>query len=101
MGILIYLGHTRPDISFTVSTVSCYMHDPRKCHMDAIYHIMWYLKSTPGNDLIFRKNENMNIEALVTLTELIAKMTGNPYITTACSYGTTWTPACYIGTNKC
>ena len=34
VGRLIYLTHTRPDISFAVSVVSRYMHDPRKGHMD-------------------------------------------------------------------
>jgi Reverse transcriptase (RNA-dependent DNA polymerase) len=29
VGRLIYLSHTRPDISFSVSVVSRYMHDPR------------------------------------------------------------------------
>jgi hypothetical protein len=45
VGRLIYLGHTRPDISFIVSMVCRYMHDPRKGHMDAIHHILSYLKS--------------------------------------------------------
>jgi Reverse transcriptase (RNA-dependent DNA polymerase) len=34
VGRLIYLIHTRLDISFAVSVVSRYMHDPRKGHMD-------------------------------------------------------------------
>jgi Reverse transcriptase (RNA-dependent DNA polymerase) len=34
VGILIYLCHTRHDISFAVSVVSRYMHDPRKGYMD-------------------------------------------------------------------
>ena len=62
VGRLIYLGHTRPDISFAVSVVSCYMHDPRKGHMNAVYHIMRYLKSAPGKGLFFRQNGHMNIE---------------------------------------
>jgi hypothetical protein len=62
VGRLIYLCHTRPDITFVVCVVSRYMHDPRKGHMDAVYHILRYLKSTPGNGLIFRKNGHMNIE---------------------------------------
>jgi Reverse transcriptase (RNA-dependent DNA polymerase) len=37
VGRLIYLSHTRPDISFAVSVVSRYMHDPREGHMDAVY----------------------------------------------------------------
>ncbi|XP_020242609.1 uncharacterized protein LOC109820827 [Asparagus officinalis] len=59
---LIYLSHTRPNISFTVSVVSRYMHDPRKGHMGAVYQILRYLKSAPGKGLIFRKNEHVNIE---------------------------------------
>jgi hypothetical protein len=62
VGRLIYLSHTRPDISFAVSVVSRYMHDPREGHMDAVYHILRYLKSAPGKGLIFRKNEYLNIE---------------------------------------
>jgi hypothetical protein len=57
-----YLSHSIPDISFTVSMVSCYMHDPRKGHMDAIYLILRYLKSALGKRLIFKKNEYLDIE---------------------------------------
>jgi Reverse transcriptase (RNA-dependent DNA polymerase) len=63
VGRLIYLSHTRPDISFAVSVVSRYMHDPREGHMDAVYQILRYLKSAPGKGLIFRKNEHLNIES--------------------------------------
>ena len=62
VGRLIYLTHTRPDISFAVSVVSRYMHDPRKDHMDAVYHILRYLKGAPGKGLIFRKHGHFNIE---------------------------------------
>jgi hypothetical protein len=62
VGQLIYLSYTRPDISFAVSTVSRYMHDLKKGHMDAVYQILRYLKSVPGKRLIFRKNEHLNIE---------------------------------------
>jgi hypothetical protein len=36
IGRLIYLCHTRTDISFATSVVSRYMHDSRKGHMDTI-----------------------------------------------------------------
>jgi Reverse transcriptase (RNA-dependent DNA polymerase) len=59
---LIYLSHTRPDISFAVSVVSRYIHDPREGHMDVVYQILRYLKSAPGKGLIFQKNDHLNIE---------------------------------------
>jgi Reverse transcriptase (RNA-dependent DNA polymerase) len=52
VGCLIYLSHTHPDISFVVSVVSRYMHDPREGHMDAVYQILRYLKSAPRKGLI-------------------------------------------------
>ena len=50
VGRLIYLCHTRPDITYAVSVVSRYMHDPRSGHMDAAYRILRYLKSNPRKD---------------------------------------------------
>jgi hypothetical protein len=63
VGSLIYLSHTRPDISFAVSVVSRYMHDLREGHMDAVYQILRYLKSVPRKGLIFWKNGHIYIES--------------------------------------
>jgi hypothetical protein len=62
VGRLIYLCHTRPDISYVVSVVSRYMHDTRSRHMEVIYQILRYLKGTPGKGLRFRKNQHLNLE---------------------------------------
>ncbi|XP_020271454.1 uncharacterized protein LOC109846618 [Asparagus officinalis] len=62
VGRLIYLSHTRPDISFAVSVVSRYMHDPRKGHMDAVYQILRYLKGSPGKELRFKRSGHVNIK---------------------------------------
>jgi hypothetical protein len=62
VGKLIFLGHTRPIISFTVNVMIRYMHDPRKGYTNALHHILRYLKSAPGKDLIFKKNMHMNIK---------------------------------------
>ena len=58
---LIYLCHTRPDISYAVSVVSRYMHDPRTGHMEAVYRILRYLKGTPGRGLWFKKNGHLDV----------------------------------------
>lgn len=53
VGRLIYLANTRPDISFAVSRVSQFMHRPCQPHLDAVYHILRYLKSCPGLGLFY------------------------------------------------
>ena len=40
VGKLIYLSHTRPDISFSVSVVSQFMNNPTEEHMNAVYWIL-------------------------------------------------------------
>lgn len=62
VGRLIYLCHTRPDISYAVSVVSRYMHDLRTGHMEVVYRIMRYFKGTPGKGLWFRKNKHLDLE---------------------------------------
>ena len=43
---LIYLSHTRPDISYVVSIVSQFMQTPYEEHMEAVNKILRYLKTT-------------------------------------------------------
>ena len=62
VGKLIYLSHTRPDISFSVSVVSQFMNNPTEEHMNAVYRILRYLKMTPRKGLYFKKTTNRDIE---------------------------------------
>jgi len=62
VGKLIYLSHTRPDISYAVSLVSQFMHCPSKDHMDAVSRILQYLKSAPGRGLMLSKNDHLKVE---------------------------------------
>ena len=62
VGKLIYLSHTRPDISFAVSLVSQFMHAPYQEHLEAVYKILRYLKATPGKGLFFKKNSQRLVE---------------------------------------
>ncbi|KAL4036983.1 hypothetical protein IC575_000564 [Cucumis melo] len=63
VGKLIYLSHTRHDISFVVSVVSQFMQAPYEKHMEAVNRILRYLKNTPGKGLMFRKTNRKTIEA--------------------------------------
>ncbi|RDX60598.1 hypothetical protein CR513_61247, partial [Mucuna pruriens] len=62
VGKLIYLFHTRPDISHVVSVVSQFMHDPRERHLQAVERILQYLKASPGKGLLFRKEGMLSME---------------------------------------
>lgn len=53
-----YLAHTRPDLAYALSIVSQFMHNPGEQHMNAIMHILRYLKSAPGKGILFTKNED-------------------------------------------
>ena len=65
VGKLIYLSHTGPDIAYTVSIVSQFMHCPSEDHMSAVTRILRYLKSTLGKGLMFSKNNHLNIEGYI------------------------------------
>ena len=51
VGKLIYLAHTRPDISYSVGIASQHMHNPNEEHMEMVYRILKYLKFSPRNGL--------------------------------------------------
>ncbi|XP_038891630.1 uncharacterized mitochondrial protein AtMg00810-like [Benincasa hispida] len=60
---LIYLSHTRPDISYAVSIVSQFIQAPYEEHMHVVDCILRYLKGTPGKGLMFKKSRKRTIEA--------------------------------------
>ena len=62
VGKLIYLTHTRPNITYVVCVVSQFMHAPIEEHMEAVYRILRYLKGAPGKGLLYSKNGVSNIE---------------------------------------
>nr|XP_016505430.1 PREDICTED: uncharacterized mitochondrial protein AtMg00810-like [Nicotiana tabacum] len=63
VGRLIYLSHNRPNIAYSVSLVSQFMHDPRDPHMQAAFHILCYMKSAPGKGQLFSKHDHLQTEA--------------------------------------
>jgi Reverse transcriptase (RNA-dependent DNA polymerase) len=62
VGLLIYLCHTRPDITHAINVVSKYMHDPREQHMEVVRRILRYIKGSLGNELWYKNNGHLRID---------------------------------------
>jgi len=58
---LIYLTVTRLDITFVVELLSRFMHQAREVHWTVALKIQAYVKSSPGKDLLYRKNGHVYI----------------------------------------
>ncbi|XP_070014663.1 uncharacterized mitochondrial protein AtMg00810-like [Nicotiana sylvestris] len=60
---LLYLTITRPDISYSVQTLSQYLYRPKKSHMEAALQIVKYIKSQPGQGILMSSHNNETITA--------------------------------------
>ena len=65
---LIYLVHTRPNIAYSVSMISQFMHATREPHLQAAYRVLHYLKGNLGKGILFKKNNTLALEYTLTLT---------------------------------
>ncbi|KAL0296149.1 UNVERIFIED_CONTAM: Retrovirus-related Pol polyprotein from transposon RE2 [Sesamum radiatum] len=63
VGHLLYLGFTRPDISFSIQQLSQFLQHPRTSHWDAALHVLRYLKGTSSLCLFFASNNLLHLSA--------------------------------------
>ncbi|KAL0391906.1 UNVERIFIED_CONTAM: Retrovirus-related Pol polyprotein from transposon RE1 [Sesamum radiatum] len=61
VGRLLYLGFSRPDISFAVQQLSQFLQHPRVPHWDAAIYLLRYLKGTPNLGLFFPANTSLQL----------------------------------------
>ncbi|RVW91347.1 Retrovirus-related Pol polyprotein from transposon RE2 [Vitis vinifera] len=61
IGKLNYLTITRPDISFPVSVVSQFLQSPCDSHWDAVIRILRYIKSTPGQGVLYENRGHTQV----------------------------------------
>ena len=93
VGKLIYLSHTRPDIAYAIGLVSQFMHASMNCHMEAVTHILRYLKHTLGKGLIFEKHNHYHVEAYTDVdwgSLLIDRRSTSGYCTLVAGNLVTW-----------
>ncbi|CAL0300245.1 unnamed protein product [Lupinus luteus] len=62
IGRLVYLTHTRPNISFSVSHLSQFLSTPTTGHFNACLKILRYLKHAPGKGLFFPSNTRLSLK---------------------------------------
>nr|GEU59311.1 ribonuclease H-like domain-containing protein [Tanacetum cinerariifolium] len=61
-GSLQYLTFTRPNLSYAVQQLCLYMHDPREPHLNAMKHVLYYLRGTTDLGLqLFRSTTSQLI----------------------------------------
>ncbi|RVX18159.1 Retrovirus-related Pol polyprotein from transposon TNT 1-94 [Vitis vinifera] len=61
VGKLNYLTITRPDISFPVIVVSQFLQSPCDSHWDAVIRILRYIKSTPGQGVLYESRGHTQV----------------------------------------
>jgi hypothetical protein len=62
VGMLLYLGHSWPDISFATHQCAQYTHSPKQTHEDVLKQIGQYLKGTIKNGLILNPSNTFKID---------------------------------------
>lgn len=53
IGRLLYLGFTRPDLTYATKQLSQFVSEPHKCYSDAALYILRYLKANPALGLFY------------------------------------------------
>jgi hypothetical protein len=62
IGMLLYLEHSHPDISFATHQCAGYTHSPKRSHKNALIRIGRYLKGTLDKGLILTPSEILKID---------------------------------------
>ena len=63
VGMLLYLStNTHPDISFAMSQVACFNHNPKQLHATALKMILCYLKGTANKGMIIKPSGKLTLE---------------------------------------
>lgn len=63
IGRLLYLNLSRPDITYAVHKLSQYVAQPRTVHLEAVHHLLKYLKSSLGQGIFFSTSSSLHLQA--------------------------------------
>lgn len=63
VGKLNFLTHTRPDLSYTLQTLSQFMQTPREQHFEALKHTLCYVYHTAGQGILLQGSDHLTLDA--------------------------------------
>lgn len=63
IGRLIYLGVTRPELSYAIHILSQFMIAPQEEHWNAAMRVVRYLKNSPGQGILLRADTELKLVA--------------------------------------
>nr|ABD28383.1 Peptidase S8 and S53, subtilisin, kexin, sedolisin; Integrase, catalytic region; Zinc finger, CCHC-type; Peptidase aspartic, catalytic, putative [Medicago truncatula] len=69
VGSLRYLCNSRPDICYSVSVISKFMHDPKKSHLIAAKRLLRYIKGTMDLGLLFPYGAQSELNELMGFSD--------------------------------
>ena len=61
IGSLMYLVNTRPDICYTVNSLSQFMVEPKRAHWAAAKHVLRYLQGTIDYGLLYTRSKDIRL----------------------------------------
>ena len=61
VGRLLYLLHTRPELSYSVHVLSQFMQTPKEAHWEAAQRIVRFLKGSPGRGIMLSSSPDMSL----------------------------------------
>jgi hypothetical protein len=65
VGRLLYLTNTKPDLTFTISVVSQFMHALHTSHLDVVHHNLRYLKTSSDLGLFYSTGHQSGLSCFI------------------------------------
>jgi hypothetical protein len=65
---LVYLGVTRPDISYSVHILSQFVSSPTQIHYSHLLHVLHYLRGTISHHLFFSRSSSLQFQTYYDAT---------------------------------
>ena len=73
-GKLLYLTLTRPDIAYIVQTLSQFMQNPKRSHLEAAHRVVRYIKNEPGLGILLSAEGMLLAQHIVMLIRPVVQI---------------------------